>query len=97
MLGKLSSALQVIYVAKNIDRLGVSRYSLYKWKNKLLGKEDKIAMDKSDKPSLPDDRDALLEEVKFLKKEIFQKQMELDILNKTAEIIKKVRASIHGN
>lgn len=70
-------------------RLCVSRYSLYKWKNKLLGKEDGKAMNKSDKPPLPDDRDALLTEVESLKKEIFRKQMELDILNKAAEIIKK--------
>lgn len=79
------------------DKFCVSRYSLYKWKNELLGKENVKSMDKSDKPDLSDDRDVLLSEVESLKKEIFQKQMELDILNKAAEIIKKVRASIHGN
>ena len=71
------------------EKLCVSRYSLYKWKNELLGKEDGKAMDKSDKPPLPDDRDVLLAEIDSLKKEIFRKQMELDILNKAAEIIKK--------
>jgi len=71
------------------DRLGASRYSLYKWKKELLGKDDLKTMDESSKPQLPDDRDALLAEVESLKKKIYRKQMELDILNKAAEIIKK--------
>lgn len=71
------------------DRLGASRYSLYKWKKELLGEEDAKTMDGSGKPPLPDDRDALLAEVETLKKEIYRKQMELDIINKAAEIIKK--------
>lgn len=71
------------------DILGASRYSLYKWKKELLGEDDTKSMDGSDKPSLPDDKDALLAEVESLKKEIYRKQMELDILNKAAEIVKK--------
>ena len=71
------------------DRLGTSRHSLYKWKKELLGEEVAKTMDGSVKPPLPDDRDALLSEVESLKKEIYRKQMELDILNKTTEIIKK--------
>ena len=71
------------------DKLGVSRYSLYKWKKKLLSQEDAKTMDGSDKPPLSNDRDALWAEVESLKKEILRKQMELDILNKAAEIIKK--------
>jgi len=46
-------------------------------------------MDRSGKPPLSDDRDVLLAEVKSLKKKIYRKQMELGILNKAAEIIKK--------
>ncbi|NCU26715.1 IS3 family transposase [Candidatus Nomurabacteria bacterium] len=71
------------------DRHGVSRISLYKWKKELLGEEKTRTMDGTGKPPLPDDRDALLAEVESLKKEIYRKQMELDILNKAAEIIKK--------
>jgi len=71
------------------DSLGDSRISLYKWKKELLGKEDKKPMDGSGNPPLCDDKDALLAEVELLKKEIYRKQMELDILKKAAEIIKK--------
>jgi transposase InsO family protein/transposase-like protein len=70
------------------DRLGTCRYSLYKWKKELLGEED-TNMSEPGKPMLPDDRDALLAEVDSLKKQIYRQQMELDILNKAVEIIKK--------
>lgn len=71
------------------DKLGASRISLYKWKKQLLGEEGAKTMRKSGKPKLTDDRDELLAEVESLKKQIYRQQMELDILNKAAEIIKK--------
>ena len=71
------------------DKLGASRISLYKWKKELLGEDDAKTMNRSSKPPLPDDRDVLLAEVESLKKELYRKQMELDILTKAAEIIKK--------
>lgn len=71
------------------NSLGVSRFSLYKWKKELLSEEAARTMDGSGKPPLPDDRDALLEEVESLKKEIYRQRMELDVLNKAAEIVKK--------
>jgi len=69
------------------DKLGVSRCSLYKWKRELLGGD--ANMSKSGKPEFHDDRDELLATVESLKNQIYRKQMELDILNKAAEIIKK--------
>jgi len=71
------------------DKLRTSRISLYKWKKQLLGEEKAKTMSKSGKPTLSDDRDELLAEVQSLKKQIYRQQMELDILNKAAEIIKK--------
>lgn len=72
------------------NKIGTSRGVLYKWKKELLGEENVKKMDNdSKKPSLPDDREALLAEVELLKKEIYLKQLELDILKKAAEIIKK--------
>lgn len=71
------------------DSIGASRISLYKWKKELLGEENNEPMNGSDKPPISDDKDALLTEVELLKKEIYRKQMELDILKKAAEIIKK--------
>jgi len=71
------------------DSLGASRVSLYKWKKQLLGEENNEHMNGFDKPPLSDDKDALLKEIELLKKEIYRKQMELDILKKASEIIKK--------
>jgi len=71
------------------DSLGASRVSLYKWKKQLLGEENNEHMNGFDKPPLSDDKDALLTEIELLKKEIYRKQMELDILKKASEIIKK--------
>jgi transposase-like protein len=73
-------------IAKKFD---VSRGTLYKWKKQLLGEKESQNMKKSRKQTLSDDRDALLTEVESLKKQIYRQQMELDILNETAEIIKK--------
>lgn len=70
-------------------KFGASRISLYKWKKQLLGEEKSKTMSKYRKTTLPDDRDSLLAEVEALKKQIYRQQMELDILNKAAEIIKK--------
>ena len=68
---------------------GTSRTSLYKWKKYLLGKEDSRTMKRPNISILPDDRDALLAELSDLKEQIYRQQMELDILNKAAEILKK--------
>lgn len=46
-------------------------------------------MPKSKDPSLPDDRDALIAELETLKKQVYRLQMEKDILEATAEILKK--------
>lgn len=67
----------------------ISRNSLYKWKKGLLSGEASSAMRKDSNAPLPDDRDALLAELEALKKEIYHRQMEIDILEKTAEILKK--------
>jgi transposase InsO family protein/transposase-like protein len=72
---------------------------LYRWKNKLLGKE-KVKSMKGKSPPLPEDSEAYLADLKArvaeeeaLFAEIEKKrrliQMEVDILEKTAEIIKK--------
>ncbi|TYC86195.1 IS3 family transposase [Acetobacterium wieringae] len=67
----------------------VSRGSLYKLKKQLLGDESIITMKKLNQTKTSDDRNELLSEVEALKKELYKKQMEIDILNKAAEIIKK--------
>lgn len=68
---------------------GVSREVLYSWKNDLLGKGDILTLAKKNDRQLPDDKDTLLAELEFLKKQIHRLQLEKDILEATAEIIKK--------
>jgi len=69
------------------DRLGVSRCILYKWRRELLGGD--ANMNESGNPTFHDDRDGLLAMIESLKKQIYRQQMELDVLTKAAEIIKK--------
>lgn len=71
------------------ENYGVSRGSLYKWKKDLLGEEGIRSMKRKGKPTLPDDKDALEAEVKLHKKEIYQLQIERDLLEKAAEFLKK--------
>ncbi len=70
-------------------RIGVSRAVLYKWKDKIIGNSAYQTMRKHNEPSLEAERDALREEVARLNQEIRRRQMELDILKKAEEIIKK--------
>ena len=74
---------------------GVTRETLYNWKNDLLGKGESSIMPKgkNQDQSLSDDRDTLLAEVETLKRQIRRLKMEKDIYEKAAEIIKKTRAS----
>lgn len=73
-------------IARNI---GISRTVLYKWKDEIIGDEAYQSMCKHEKPSLTEKRDALREEVNRLNQEIRRQLMELDILKKAEEIIKK--------
>ena len=71
------------------DDYGVSRETLYKWKDSLFGKELPVPMRRNKKDNLPDDKKALLSEIDSLKKDVKKLQMEKAILEGAAEIIKK--------
>lgn len=68
---------------------GVSRGGLYKWKKDLFGEEYIKRMKGKGKLTLPNDKNALQSEIRLLKQQIYQLQMERDLLEKAAEIIKK--------
>jgi transposase InsO family protein/transposase-like protein len=68
---------------------GTSRRSLYNWKNDLLGGEKTEYMKRLEISSLPDDKTALEEILTDLKDQVYHQKMELDILTKAAEILKK--------
>jgi putative transposase len=69
--------------------VGVSRPSLYAWKNELLGEEVPVVMDKKSRHPTSGDRDELMREVESLRKRIHRLQLEHDILKKANELLKK--------
>ncbi len=69
---------------------------LYKWKDEIIGNEVYQNIRQHRDPSPAQERDALREEVARLNQEIRRQQMELDILKKAEEIIKKDQG-ISGN
>lgn len=75
---------------------GVTRAALYQWKYELLGKEHSVSKPKRTKSKPSDDRDALSakvgslkEQVETLQEQIHRLQLERDVLEVTAEILKK--------
>lgn len=73
-------------ISRNI---GVSRTVLYKWKDEIIGNGAYQAMRKHKALSPEEERDTLREEIARLNQEIRRQRMELDILKKAEEIIKK--------
>ena len=71
------------------ERIGVSRCTLYKWRDQLLDEKAKPTLKKStDKPA-SGEADALRAEVKALEKRVHELQLEHDILVKASELVKK--------
>lgn len=78
-----------ILAQKIAQDVGVSRQVLYKWKDEAIGDETYQSMRKNDAPSLIQERDALREELARLTLAVKRQQLELNILRKAEEIIKK--------
>lgn len=71
------------------DDVGVSRGSLYKWKNQLLGHEASVPMKRQqDAPPSPDQAE-LEQQVEALRRDIRRLQLEKDLLKKANELLKK--------
>jgi transposase-like protein len=71
------------------ERIGVSRCTLYNWRDQLLDEKAKPTLKKSkDKPA-SGEADALRAEVKALEKRVHELQLEHDILVKASELVKK--------
>jgi len=71
------------------DEVGVSRPTLYIWKNQLLGSEDASPMTRHHDPLTSSDRDQLEQQVETLRRDIRRLQLEQDILKKANELLKK--------
>lgn len=91
------------------QRHGVSRVTLYQWRKQLLGEEQKSTIKKEPTSSsaianhgetdfairkLIEEKSIREKQVDDLKKSVYRLRLERDILEKAAEILKKMRASI---
>lgn len=71
------------------EKTGVSRPTLYNWKNQLLGREVPASMKRQKQPAPERERTELEQQVESLRRDIRQLQLEHDILKKANELIKK--------
>ena len=69
--------------------LGVSRPSLYIWKNQLLGHDPSASMNRPQDSSPDPPREELEQQLKALRQEVRRLQLEQDLLKKANELLKK--------
>ncbi len=79
------------------QKAGVSRPTLYNWKNQLLGPEAPASMKRQSKPAPDHERARLEQQVESLRRDIRKLQLEHDILKKANELIKKKWASTRSS
>ncbi|WP_175816898.1 IS3 family transposase [Burkholderia diffusa] len=71
------------------EKIGVSRPTLYNWKNKLLGREAPASMKRHKNLASAPERAELEQQLESLRRDIRQLQLEHDILKKANELLKK--------
>ena len=71
------------------DEVGVSRGSLYKWKNQLLGHDAPASMKRKQGAPTSSDRADLEQQLEMLQQDIRRLQLEKDVLKKANELLKK--------
>lgn len=70
------------------DEVGVSRGSLYKWKNQLLGHDAPASMKRKQDAPASSDRADLEQQLETLRQDIRRLQLEKDLLKKANELLK---------
>jgi len=78
-------------------RIGVSRPTLYNWRNRLLGQEAISAMTRRNDPPQTSEKATLERQIESLRRDIRKLQIEHDILKKAHEIIKEAWASTRNS
>jgi putative transposase len=71
------------------QELGVSRQSLYMWKNQLLGHDASASMKRQKDPPPSSERAELEQQLEALRRDIRRLQLEQDLLKKANELLKK--------
>ena len=71
------------------DDVGVSRGSLYKWKNQLLDHDTTVSMKRQPDAPASSDRPELEQQLETLRRDVRRLQLEKDVLKKASELLKK--------
>ena len=71
------------------DDVGVSRGSLYKWKNQLLDHDTTLPMKRQPDAPTSSDRAELEQQLETLRRDVRRLQLEKDVLKKASELLKK--------
>lgn len=71
------------------DRLGVSRPTLYSWRDQLLDQEASSSMKRRKTDAKAPEREELERQLEVLQRDVRQLQLEHDLLNKANELLKK--------
>lgn len=71
------------------EDLGVSRGSLYKWKNQLLGHDTSTTMNRQQDSPAGSDQAELEQQLETLRRDVRRLQLEKDLLQKANELLKK--------
>lgn len=71
------------------EDVGVSRGSLYKWKNQLLDHEVTVPMKRQQDAPPSSDRAELEQQLETLRRDVRRLQLEKDVLKKASELLKK--------
>ena len=71
------------------EDLGVSRGSLYKWKNQLLDHDVSVPMKRQQDTPASSDQADLKQQLETLRQDVRRLQLEKDLLNKANELVKK--------
>lgn len=78
------------------EELGVSRHTLYKWKDQRLGRKAPTSTTHHSNPPQPASREYLKREFERLRKDLQRLQLEHDLLQETNKLLKKNCASTCG-
>lgn len=75
------------------QELGVSRPSLYNWKNQLLGHDASASMTRQQDSPPSSERAELEKQLEALRRDVRRLRLEQDLLKKANELLKKAWAS----
>lgn len=71
------------------QELGVTRFTLYNWKHRLLGREASASMKRRQDPATNSERAELERQIETLQRDVRRLQLEHDLLKKANELLKK--------